>query len=913
MIRRGHDRPIRLGPNAIAPPPVSFYLRGKVLLIFAFVFCSLAAVLEVLLHISQKYNGFTDSLPGLNYLWTFGPTALASLIATIWSRLAFQAQVEAPWHHFLGMQQTEAEVSLFLDYTSMIQPFVLLKSLKLRDRAVCSSAVGSIVAHLIVIFASALVVPTWVLVERETPITYQTSFTGDKGNLKAAGSLDYLTVRGIFRDNLTYPHGTTDKFTYQTIEPSEDELRATVTGFAPNLICEPASLNVTQWVPNFMVNTSTTTILYQVFKISIESENCRMNSSFNFTMGSLPLSETGPLNSPLPAGEYSTYFSRLLIGRCDGVSDVDANRLAFLVGDAKFAWDSFNPESLSLSPEKRSQHSTPIVKNNTVTFPGTIPTSIVATAVVATPTQLSLALIKNTSQSICQMSYQMTRLGLVQNGTGAPDISSIDEFPPNRTLGNIHPWDFIEVILASHLALPDIDSMLMDKAGNSINVDKLSSGIFQSFPLMNEDSLFDNLVFFRAAIPNINGSSDTMSMPGVSINTVIPAIRAQLQCKFREFQVDWKMSALNVTGEECQKVVYVDENRINHPALTNTIFSLPERKGSPEDFSFGWISDALACSSVNYAWGHIDNYTSQNPAINASVLSCNETVQVVEVNVTMGGGGMLLDPTFIPRVNETSTLTLFSTPFTYHGFYPPLIDDGSGGQLEPFFNLLTTSRYAIPFNDISNHSKAAEVADAIRFQHGVIRAQTYNPLWRDSTNSNGTILGPNGNTVFTDAASRTADIIIPNGVQRLAQDATATHILVTALAITLALHVLANALAPRKDVLIRKSKNIASVMALLVDGNVFEFLPNEDEVAVESQDIASDYLFANGRVCWLGWRKIKGRGDVKGHFGIWILTPEEAAEAKYIASIEQSTAKVEQGNSRRKRKHMSQARNKENI
>ncbi|KAB8245342.1 hypothetical protein F9C07_2101901 [Aspergillus flavus] len=65
-----------------------FYLRRRILLIFVIAFFGIIAALEVLNHISQVNYGIASAVEGRHYMWTYGPTAILTVIAAFWSRVA---------------------------------------------------------------------------------------------------------------------------------------------------------------------------------------------------------------------------------------------------------------------------------------------------------------------------------------------------------------------------------------------------------------------------------------------------------------------------------------------------------------------------------------------------------------------------------------------------------------------------------------------------------------------------------------------------------------------------------------------------------------------------------------------------------------------------------------------------------
>ncbi|KAI0413996.1 hypothetical protein F5X98DRAFT_350490, partial [Xylaria grammica] len=98
------------------------YLDWPVLAAFSITFLVLAVGCQVLLYYSNKSYGLTTSYQGLHYLWTYGPTAILTLIASFWARVECQTKISAPWCRMIKGTATSQQ-SVLLDYMSQFQPF----------------------------------------------------------------------------------------------------------------------------------------------------------------------------------------------------------------------------------------------------------------------------------------------------------------------------------------------------------------------------------------------------------------------------------------------------------------------------------------------------------------------------------------------------------------------------------------------------------------------------------------------------------------------------------------------------------------------------------------------------------------------------------------------------------------------
>ena len=72
------------------------YLRRRILLCFLLIFVLMLVTVEVLLVVSDRNYGIADGYSDYYYLWTYGPTALLTLLAMFWARVEYQSKLVAP-------------------------------------------------------------------------------------------------------------------------------------------------------------------------------------------------------------------------------------------------------------------------------------------------------------------------------------------------------------------------------------------------------------------------------------------------------------------------------------------------------------------------------------------------------------------------------------------------------------------------------------------------------------------------------------------------------------------------------------------------------------------------------------------------------------------------------------------------
>lgn len=159
----------------------------------------------------------------------------------------------------------------------------------------------------------------------------------------------------------------------------------------------------------------------------------------------------------------------------------------------------------------------------------------------------------------------------------------------------------------------------------------------------------------------------------------------------------------------------------------------------------------------------------------------------------------------------------------YQDLYPSSANNNT--LLDAFFSLLTTSQYAIPLSALSDPAQSESVVDSIKLHHSIIMAQTLSSTARVSV-SDGHAKDPG---VFDRLGKGTINTTtypanitnLQDTQRRIIQDPRSTRIVQSLLFATLFFALLSWGLALHMGVLPRPSTNIVSVLALLVDGNIY--------------------------------------------------------------------------------------------
>lgn len=259
----------------------SSYLRKKVLATFVLAFSAIIVVLEVLYKSSQAHHGIAASNQSRHYLWTYGPTAILTVLAALWSRVEFQAKQSAPW---LAMYEgpQPAERSILLDYISDMQPVAIWKALKHRHFAVASSVTCSILLRILIILSTSLFSLQQTKVHKEnTPVQLHDDFSTQGSTLDTVGSQPYDILNGIIYKNVTYPIGTNINLTFQEFSapsaPSGALITAPIDGLMADLDCETATIDEKSL--HYRQSKKTNAYEDNAFQFHIASQSCNITHS----------------------------------------------------------------------------------------------------------------------------------------------------------------------------------------------------------------------------------------------------------------------------------------------------------------------------------------------------------------------------------------------------------------------------------------------------------------------------------------------------------------------------------------------------------------------------------------------------------------------------------------------------------
>ncbi|KAK7402934.1 hypothetical protein QQX98_011332 [Neonectria punicea] len=420
------------------------------------------------------------------------------------------------------------------------------------------------------------------------------------------------------------------------------------------------------------------------------------------------------------------------------------------------------------------------------------------------------------------------------------------------------------------------------------------------------DASYPNFTFENLNLPSVSLDNDDPAADDLKISVKLTAIRPNMTCRLylsREISTNLTLEyttddnivnplQVDLNGETCRGSRGSDSN-----AIIGTGNAAAQRDGLNTDagaffgVGLGKSNSTTQCSDWVYIWGRLANTNNDEISVSSiNALACNETIQAVETDVNLYGVGLDIDSADPPVPEE---VTVQDTSVAIPNLdYSSLVNVPHDGLFDAFFAMLNASDYAASEDALggSTAANAGEVRSAILRQHGIIRAQSLNFKSRRHLSSSGTFPAVNGQNIISGVdpeASVSEAVPLLNGDSmsqevRLRQGVVATRVLQCLVGAVLVLHLLSWILMP-KNRLPRSPTNIASVTALLVDGNLLRILPRaaqwqprqEAEQALRESELAERFEMG-----WTTTRVRTGRDGRKvkiegGSFGIRALAAGE--------------------------------------
>ncbi|GFN19432.1 hypothetical protein AtubIFM55763_005820 [Aspergillus tubingensis] len=311
-------------------------LRSVSLAVFVVLFICFIIVIEVLYSVSTRKEGLSTSEERYHYLWTYGPTAVLTIVAGFWGQVEYRTKQLMPWK-LMSHEPEHATRSLLLDYVSDWNVVILFRALKQSSWAVVLAVLGTLLIKLITVVSTGLfMLQNVYLKDVPTTLTTQASFNGAGYNGSKVDGTAAMVVAGAWWLNLSYPLGSTDKYAFQPFTTSGKKLGAdavisgTVDMFSADLQCDVAT------VANWTSGCSTQMCEYDELNMTLSTPSC---SKYPFTSFEKSSSSVG--------GYYADVFSATCTDT-DSADSLNQRRLIFAA--AHWSENSTQIQALVCSP-----------------------------------------------------------------------------------------------------------------------------------------------------------------------------------------------------------------------------------------------------------------------------------------------------------------------------------------------------------------------------------------------------------------------------------------------------------------------------------------------------------------------------------------------------------------------------------
>ncbi|OCT45425.1 hypothetical protein CLCR_05366 [Cladophialophora carrionii] len=338
---------------------------------------------------------------------------------------------------------------------------------------------------------------------------------------------------------------------------------------------------------------------------------------------------------------------------------------------------------------------------------------------------------------------------------------------------------------------------------------------------------YDEFVF-----PKLEMVRDTINLElGDFIDTTVPALHAKLHCRYLSgpevnASVNW------TNGGEM--------NIVKPPALAtylNTQSDIylggidPVVEGGVFGYS-DWTGDGNGIGDppeYAYIWGSLSGREIDHIVI----LMCDENLHTIDVSARFSLPNFSIDAD-LPPVSVEATSKWFSDLFLLEPYSDQLPRQPDGPfPWDEFFTLLVEGSGGIEMSDLRDPSKVDKIVDTIKHFHGILRAQQYNIVLRQTPAQNETL-----------ASLRYPSTMTSNRRSRLIQHAVSTRILEGMLLAMLVFGTTATFMMKTRDVLLENPCTIAAMARLLAESSILvhkrpsiskpDFLNSESPTDVES-------------------------------------------------------------------------------
>ncbi|PWY77270.1 hypothetical protein BO94DRAFT_498710 [Aspergillus sclerotioniger CBS 115572] len=229
---------------------VPVMLHSMTFVAFAVLFIIFIIVIEVLYSVSNRKDGLSSSQEKYHYLWTYGPTAVLTIVAGFWGQVEYRTKQLAPWKS-MSQEPKPGSQSLLLDYVSDWNVVVMFRALRQSVWVVPLAVLGTLLIKLVTVVSTGLFMLQSVYMEAvPTTLHTQASFNAAGYDGAKVDGTAAMVVAGAWWLDLSYPVGSTDKYAFQPFTSksqlgSQAVVSGTVDMFSADLQCDVGT--VTNW------------------------------------------------------------------------------------------------------------------------------------------------------------------------------------------------------------------------------------------------------------------------------------------------------------------------------------------------------------------------------------------------------------------------------------------------------------------------------------------------------------------------------------------------------------------------------------------------------------------------------------------------------------------------------------------
>ncbi|KGO56618.1 Protein of unknown function DUF3433 [Penicillium expansum] len=202
-----------------------FFLRRPIMVVFLFSFLSLFGTLIALYVYTQRQGrslGIKTDGDRYYYLWTYGLTAVFTILTAGWMQAEYRAAQLMPWI-LMHQGPTPASQSIFLDYMSKWNVVSLYQSLKQKHFLVSLCVAGSLLLNGVTVFSTGLFELDSVPITRPSSLTVPKAFSEGNYRPTVYDSRSYAACSAFAAHNLTRPFGLHEPYIYTPFQPASSK------------------------------------------------------------------------------------------------------------------------------------------------------------------------------------------------------------------------------------------------------------------------------------------------------------------------------------------------------------------------------------------------------------------------------------------------------------------------------------------------------------------------------------------------------------------------------------------------------------------------------------------------------------------------------------------------------------------